>query len=513
MKRLLVAVTVLVLLATMASSAFAALPGPGWWTSFQIQNVDTGDANLAYTAYWQVMTPSNDTTYSQDGAITLAEGAAVIYNPGLAPNYPDGPRIGFDTTDKHLPSGFAGGVTIQSDKAVRAVAQVGNNPAGSVGTTGGKASAFYQGTQGEDVGASISFPSMKLNYYGQTTSFYIQAAGEAATVNATFNASKCVDPLDQGTYPLTGISIPNGKTYLLDPSAAGVQEECLGSLVVDATAGSIAGVVIETQHSANPAIFALSTKGFAADDADTKVVAPTNKIGFYGGNTGWQLLNTNPSIGATVAVTFTVTNVQAGSAAASAGIAIGDQYRADVSIDANSSYLFSSGNGNYVAATPLGGAPTLTSGVFFAGVATSSQPLVGTVNENNGQKRLVYSAFPGKYATSSVAAPLVKEDFYGATTGLAVQNVGDVAAVVDLQYVCSGGADVYDITGQTIDVNSAKSFVDLNNVSRWGSVLVASGSQCAVSVTSTNGQPVVVLAQESNPAIDTKNYEGFNLTP
>lgn len=511
MKKVIAALVAVVLLASMVSSASAALPGPGWWTSFQIQNVDTGSATISYTAYWQVSS-ANDTTYSEDGTITLAQGAAVIYNPGLAPTYPTGNRIGFNTTDKHLPTGFAGGVEVQSDKAIRAVVQVGNNPAGNVGVAGGRASAFYQGTQGEDVGAQISFPSMKHNYYGQTTSFYIQAAGGAATINATYKTSVCTTGTAGQTYTSNGIAIALGKTYLLDPAAAGVPETCLGSLVVDATAGSIAGVVIETQHSANPGTFALSTKGFAADDADTTVVAPTNKVGFFGGNTGWQLLNSNPTVAATAVVTFTVTNVQANSPAATAGIEVGDQYRAQINIPAGGSYLFSSGNGFYVAATPLNGAPTMASGVFFAGTAVANQPMFGTVNENNGQNRLVYSAFPAKYATASIAAPLVKEDFFNATTGLAVQNVGAADATVTLTYVCSGdGAGTYTIPSKTIAPNSAMSFIDLNNAGRWGSVLVNPSAQCAVSVTSTNGQPIVALAQESNPTVDTKNYEGFNL--
>ena len=87
MKKVIAALVAVVLLASMVSSASAALPGPGWWTSFQIQNVDTGSATISYTAYWQVSS-ANDTTYSEDGTITLAQGAAVIYNPGLAPTYP-----------------------------------------------------------------------------------------------------------------------------------------------------------------------------------------------------------------------------------------------------------------------------------------------------------------------------------------------------------------------------------------------------------------------------------------
>jgi hypothetical protein len=521
MKKLVIALGVVVVTALLVSTVSAALPGPGWWTSFQVQNVGEEEATLAYTAYWQVGLggTAGDDTYSEMGTVTMGAGSALIYNPGVAdPDLANG-QLSFNTSDEHLPTGFAGGVQVSADQPIVAVVQVGNNPAGSVGTTGGRAIAFYQGTGGESAGDMINFPSMKHNYYGQTTAFYIQAAGGDANVDATFHTSVCPGNTSQEDkdFPLTDIDIPMGKTYLLDPSAAGVPETgsgCLGSLTVEANSGSIAGVVIETQHAANPGTFALATKGFAVTDADTTVVAPTNKTAFYGGRTGWQLLNTDDSLTASVAVTFTVTNIEPGSAADTAGAEVGDQYRADIEIAPGGSYLFSEPNGNYYEATPLDGAPAMGEGLFFAGTAVSDVPLVGVVNENNGPNRLVYSSFGGNAATTKVAAPLVKEYWYGGLTGLAVQNVGDDTATVNLAYDCkdaAGGRHLYDVGPYDIEVGAAMSFIRLSDATRWGEVLVASSSQCAVTVTS-DGEPIVALAQESS-TFDTRNYEGFSLAP
>jgi hypothetical protein len=520
MKKLVILLGVVVAAAFLVATVSAALPGPGWWTSFQVQNVGDDTATLAYTAYWQVGEggTAGDDTYSQAGTITMTAGSALIYNPGLAdPDLAAG-QLSFDTSDEHLPTGFAGGVEVSADQPIVAVVQVGNNPAGSVGTTGGRAIAFYQGTGGESVGDMINFPSMKHNYYGQTTAFYIQAAGGDANIDATFRTSRCPgnETEEDKDFPLTDIDIPMGKTYLLDPSAAnvpGTGNGCLGSLTVEANSGSIAGVVIETQHAANPGTFALATKGFAPADADTTVVAPTNKVVFYGGRTGWQLLNTSDTLTATVAVTFTVTNLEPGSAADTAGIVVGDQYREDIEIGPGGAYLFSEPNGNYYAATPLGGAPAMASGLFFAGTAVSDVPLVGVVNENNGPNRLVYSSFGGGAATMKVAAPLVKEYWYGGLTGLAVQNVGVTTATVNLSYDCklaAGGRNVYAVGPYDIGSGAAMSFIRLSDATRWGAVLVDSSTQCAVTVTSN--QPVVTLAQESS-TFDTRNYEGFNLAP
>ncbi len=505
MKKIFALASLFLIVALTAAPVGAALPGPGWWTSFQIQNVSDGDATIAYTAYWNT-TGSTD-TYVQDGTIVVASGAAVIYNPGQVPNYPTGNRIGFDTTDSQLPDGFMGGVEVSSDAPIRAVVQVGNNPNGSVGVTGGRAAAFYQGTQGEDVGTEILFPSMKHNYYGQTTTFFIQAAGEAATINALFTVGTT-------TYPLTGISIPAGRMYLLDPVAAGVPagDTSLGSLTVTATSGKIAGTVVETQHSVSVGTFDLSTKGFAPDDADPTIVAPTNKLDFFGGNTGWQILNTGAAA-ATIVVDFTVTNIQPGSPADTAGIEIGDKYQANITIPVGGTYLFSKGKGNLQTLTPQGGAPAMAGGVFLAGIAdsTNDQPLLGVINENNGPNRVLYSAFGASSATVTVAAPLVKEKFFNFSTGVTVQNVSDATATVNLTYNCqtSGVAATYDVGPYTIDAGAAMPFNDMSNATRWGSVEVAANSQCALTIVSTGGS-IVALVQEAGAA-DTKNYEGFNL--
>ncbi len=497
----------LLTVSSMATNALAAIPGGGWWTSFTIQNVDTGTATVAYSAYWQVGEggPNANTVYTQDGTITVTQGSSVIYNPGLAPNYPSGIRVGFSTVDQHLPSGFAGGLEISSDKQMRAVVQVGNNPNGSVGTAGGTASAFYQGVLGSDIGTSLLFPVMKHNYFGQTTNFYIQAAGGPAVISGSMSYSGTT------AYFPTTVNIPAGKTYLVDPVALGVPAAALGVFEVSAVSGQIAGSVIEAQHTATVGTFALATKGFAPSEFDTTIFVPTNKLLFFGGSTGLQIQNTTGTA-ATAVVTFTVTNVQNPSPAHTVGIVPGMTYVANVTIPANGFYLFSRGNGNYInASSPLTTSPILTDGVFFAGTVVTSQPVVATVNENNGARRLVYSTFPASRATTKVSAPLVKEDFANATTGLTVQNVGTASTNITAEYIC--GASTYNLGPFTVAAGAGFALNDLDNVTRWGSVLVPGNSNCAVTVTSSS-QPIVGLAQESTTnGVDFRNYEAFNLVP
>jgi hypothetical protein len=502
----------LVLAGVVFAQGVQALPGSGWWTSFQVQNVDSGDATLAYTAYWYEGS-TETTTYSQAEEYTIPEGGSLIYNPGQPPNYPTGSRIGFATSDDHLPSGFSGGVVVMSDKQIRAVVSVGNNPNGDVGTSGGSASAFYQGTLDENVGDTLNFPVVKHNYYGQTTSFYIQAAGGDATVDITYY-------MDDGeTYDETGVSIGEGKSYLFDPAAASVPSGqaagggSLGSATVEATSGQIAGVVIEHPHSAAPATFALSTKGFAPDDADTKVVAPVLKLEYYNGNTGWQLQNTT-GVAATVNVTFTVTAVQPGSDAES-HYSEGEQLTTQVTVPANGSYLFSKGKRAEPGNLDDAG---MYDGTFAAGVAVSTQDLVATVNEANSKGKIVYSCFGADNATTKIALPLVKEMFYNQTTAVTVQNVGDNSTSVTLQYKTS--TTTYSVGPYTIEGGAAMNFFKLSDDDRWDE-LYGVGDQVddttnnAVTITSTS-EDIVAIAQESNQGgtfVDVKNYEGFNLQP
>jgi hypothetical protein len=500
-------VLVLVIVAAISTSA-QGLPAGGWWSPFQIQNVGDSQATVTYTAYEM---QGGTASYVEQMDVLVDPGTSVTYNPALAPNYPTGTRIGFDTTDYHLPSGFVGGVEIASDQPLRAVVTVNNFESGGLGVAGGRASAYYQSVQ--EPGTLLNFPVMKHNYFGQTTFFYIQAAGGDATINATYTCTGC-------PAAVTGITIEAGRNYLLDPSAASVPDSSLGSLTVQATSGEIAGVVIEAQHGGSSVVgtFALSTKGFGPDDADTTVVAPTNKTKFFDATTGWQLQNTTGTAASSV-VTFTVTNVQAGSPAAVAGIAAGDQFRHEFTVPANGSYLFSVGaaaGANYYKAVEVGGTRTITDGLFFSGLVVSDQPLVATVNEAAGANRILYSAFGTSNATTKLAAPAVKEAFFNQRTSLNVQNVGNAATTPSASYSCSDGSTytVGAAQGVTaIEPGQAFNFFLLSDAVRWGAVVVPGSNNCAVTVTAS--EPIVAVAQESitTGAQDIKNYEGFNLTP
>jgi len=154
-KTLLSVVATITVLALLASVAVAqtGIPGSGWWSGEQVQNVGTATASIVVTAYDM----SGASTFSSSQSVAV--GAAFTFTPG-------------DFTG--MPDGFKGSAVVSSDQPIKAIVNVTNQLAGDFGVSGGKAAAQYQGT--ENAATTLYFPLAKNNYYGNTTSFYVQNA-------------------------------------------------------------------------------------------------------------------------------------------------------------------------------------------------------------------------------------------------------------------------------------------------------------------------------------------------
>lgn len=496
-------VSVLLLAMTVGVSS-AALPGTGWWTFYQIQNVSNTPGSLTMTAYDSAST----STYSSS-EFSFDAGSALAYNPGISPNYPTGDLIGFSSD---LPSGFQGSVAISSNVEIVAIAQLGNNSVGTVGS-GGHATSFYQGIGSNFTDTKINFPTVKHNFSGQSTTFFVQAAGAEATVTMTYYMN------NGSTYDQT-VTIDANKMFVFDPANAGVpagstlpasSNPSLGAAVAESISGVIAGVVVEHPHTGSPAAYVLSTRGLIASDADTTIIAPTIKNAFNGGTTGFSVQNTgsNPAL---AEITLTVTNATNTSL-------IGNVYTDQEVIPAGGSTVFSVFRDN------LGGMPA---GTFAAAVVTSidnatydPQPIAGTVNETNNFGKATYAAFSNSSATTTVGLPLVKEMFGGGTTGVTVVNVGSLPTKIFASYTDQNGNVREFETVATVAPGAAVPLfkVYTNPLSRFtGLANFASllNTKNSVIIRSDGVQPIVALAQESdqdasNGLLDVKNYEGFAL--
>lgn len=106
-----------------------------------------------------------------------------------------------------------------------------------------------------------------------------------------------------------------------------------------------------------------------------------------------------------------------------------------------------------------------------------------------------YNAFQS--GSTKAYAPIIMNNFYGYSTSLVIQNMGTSAATVTVAYT-NGSSDNY-----TIQPGAAQSIYSPNEVP-------AGNTLYGATVTSTNGQPVVVLVNQSDANRRASSYIGFS---
>lgn len=471
--------------ATMVAADTNALPGSGWTSGQQVQNIGDSDATVVLTAYNQ-----NGDSYDC-GSQSLAPGGSYTYLP--------------DNDCLTMPAGFLGSAVVSADGPIAAVVNVNNKPAN------GAASGQYTGTSGNDVTTTLNFPLAKSDHSGRTTTFYIQnASNNSNDITAEF-------VINGTTYIKEFDSVPPNAMVVLTPSDAGVPTGTgnFGGLTVTGTQ-PLAGSSLEypTSDALPPNLQA--SRGFTPGDYDTDLYCPLVRNA-YGGKkvtSGLQVQNVG-STTETIQVTYAVVSGPSG-----AGTVIGPISVSNVAPGASANFLQS----NDLQAGDLASATVTT--------ASGNGLLAAVVNEkataSDPQRLTTYACFSGSLATSTISLPLVKEDFGGSvvnTTGVQVQNVGTTATTVTLTYSWSdatgSNSGVVSFTHtDTIAPGASKTFYRVANGGTsslqviTGSLSTLNKTNSGVVVTSNNGQPVVAIGNESSLTgnlQDTKNYEGFNL--
>jgi hypothetical protein len=482
------AALVVTLMIVSLASAQSNLPGGGWWSGEQIQNVGDSTATIQVTAYDK---DSSDTFMADTD---LAPGAAKTFLPNDFAG---------------MPEGFQGSAVVSADQPIKAIVNVTNRQSGDLGIAGGKAAAQYQGVDGSMVANTLYFPLAKGDHWDKTTTFYIQNAGsEAATATASFTMRNGDD------YEYTTPSIaPNKMVVFSVMDAPGwnptENDGRVGGMQVTSSQ-PLAGVVMEHYTTEAPATIAQSTRGFTASDFDSKAYAPVIKHNRFGRFTGIQVQNVS---GGPIDITVTYK----GSAGACAGETYSDS-ASDVAAGASHTFVQFEGNTDLPA--------NCTASATIEGTGGD---LVAIVNESyrndsipdSGQAAVTSSALPDGLATMKISAPLFKDDRFDKRTGLQIQNVGTAQATnVVATFECSGAATFTAVSRpQTVDVGGAVLFYtpsDDASMFTTGNPFEASSVNCAVTVTSD--QNVVAIANESvvpdgTLEQDNNNYEGFNLTP
>jgi hypothetical protein len=484
-KKMLSLIAAVAIIAAMASIAVAqtGIPGSGWWTGEQVQNVGTATANIVVTAYDK----NGALTYTASQTVTV--GSAFTFVPS---NFAG------------MPPGFIGSAVVSSDQPIKAIVAVTNFLAGSLGIAGGKAVAQYQGTENADT--ALYFPLVKNNRAGNSTAFYVQNAGTAAaTITAVFK----MDTGTPGVYTTTIASVGPNKMVVISPGDASVPSvpgiggrDNVGSLTVT-SAQPLAGSVLEYIVGQTIATALNGTRGFTAADFATTAYAPVVKNNRVGHFTGLQVQNVSAG---PIDVTVRYIGTSAGTPCA------GNVYT------------------DTATAVPAGASKTfvqtvgaLPSNCTASATVTATGNFVAIVNEQNQtgfpKAGITYSAISDGAKTTKVSAPLFKDRRSGSSTGLQIQNVGAATATnVVVTFACKGAATFTAISlPQTIGVGGAKLFFRPSTMAGTftvGNPFSSNNVNCAVSVTAD--QPVVAIANEfadATGAYDDTNYEGFNLAP
>lgn len=485
-KKLFSLLLAVVLLSTLGGTAFADLPGGGWATNTQVQNVGTETAQI------------NVTSYGAGGPFNSATKDAVV-----------GGSVTFLATELGLPATFSGAGVIASTQPAFAILFVTNYGSGA-GNTG---SAIVRGIGQDSVATQLNYPLAKVNWgSGQkTTTFYIQNAGTVAT-NATVTVSVISGPACTDNNKVFAIQ-PNEQINF-NPTNMGCAGPMFGSLTVVSDDQPLAGIVLEHDDSlASPAggsRVLQGTTGFAPNDGDAQLIAPIIKRG-WGTNqnvTGLQIQNVGTTAIPVGGLTVTY-NVIGGP---DAGQTKTESNTAEIPVGAAFNSLHT----------------VLTTGSLASAIVDApGQQIVGIVNENrpagNPQPRTTtYSMLAAESAATSVSLPLVKEYFGaagGRCTGVQVTAVGG-SAVMELTYKATSG-ETFVVT--TDAAAASKTFLRLSDSFTSG-VTVTGGAAAAMrgknfGVTAKSLTPGVTLVAVANESFcpnstrdeDDANYEAFPL--
>lgn len=473
-RKALVLVVLLVLLASFSLvAAQSNLPGSGWKSGQQIQNIGTGNAQVVFTAYG----PNGDDFAC--GSKPAAPGASVNFLT--------------DVDCGTVPAGFVGSAVVSADQPIAAIVNVNNRGTGS-------AAGQYRGTDGSDVANTIAFPLVKNAFAGRTTTFYVQNASTSPNnISAEFNVGG-------STFNRNFNNVPANAMVIFIPADAGVPGGGVGSLTVTGT-GPLAGTSLEHEASAAVAQNLQASKAFTPSDYDDTAYCPLIRHAHTGNEqtTGIQAQNVGNS-----AQTITVDY-----AYSVGGGAVQSKSVTSPNLQPGESFTFFGADpANGIPAGGLGSATVSGDGGGNIAVVVNDRGFKST----NPNRVTAYSCFPASSATDTVLLPLYKELFGGNTTGVQVQNVGGSGATCEVTYAPTGASPVVLTNTSPIPTGGSVTFFNTSNPS--GGISVVSGNAASLNnsfggVTIECNQPVVAIGNESSfpPADsfqDTKNYEGFN---
>lgn len=452
-------------------------PGSGYWFGATHQNVGDSDATVEVTAY------DSESASEYSLSTTIAPGAALNVGPNDIPS---------------LPAGFIGSIVTSSDQPLVALVNLTNRLAGGFGVADGKAAAIYNGVGSGGANTELSFPLAKYNHFNKTTTFYLQNAGSAATtVDVTFSMG--------GTdYNYTTPSITPGQMIAVDAGLAGVTGTGnIGAMAMSASE-PIAGAMLEHEHAATVGTVLQGSSGFAPGEIEQTVYCPTYKQNHFGRRSGLQVQNAH-SAAQDITVTFVAANGTTFTSSA-AGVAPG-------------------------ASVTFINVPEITSGTIFAATVEGSDgPVAGIVNESQlplptgvQQTSTTYNCQAASTASTTVSYPAYKENRFGRTTAIQIQNVGASDATNVIMSFTDNNGNTHTTNAQTITAGASNVYVCVSaTAALWNGTSLPGNTLSGVTITSD--QPIIAVANEASWAslspctpdngaasFDKSTTNGFNL--
>jgi hypothetical protein len=455
-KRLSLAVVFCGLLGLLVGGTAFALPGPGWFTGVQIQNIGTGPATISVSYYARdtadVYTYTPSTPVAQNSSINIlgSEGT------GWSPSQP--------------PAGFIGSAVVESDQAVLAI----------VNETNGTAAGQYKGASG-GTETTISVPLVKYSLGGKSSEVTVQNIGTASTT-VTVNYSGKI-----GATPATGTdthTIDANKMWVFSPAGI-VGAGFLGAATVSSSGGvpitAVSNEFFSDAANANYGRVLQASNAFGSVAGTTTLYVPIQKKNFpavNGKSTGLQVQNLGAAA-ADISVTWRDQNTALTYTGTYNGLAAGESY------------------------TFYGASMTTPAGFVGSAVVTATQNIVAIVNESfdappaGGQKSTTYAGFNNNLPTTKVYVPLQKKNLGVNTTGIQIMNVSASSASVTCTYYVGGST--YPVS-KTVNANASQTWLNEPAVpnASYGSAICESTAN------------IIGVINEASTTMDVKNYEGFN---
>ena len=473
-------IVLLVVLALTISAVLVAaqnqLPGSGWLSGQQIQNVGTGPATIVFTAYDTAGNPS------PCGSKPAAAGAGV----------------NFSTNECQVGPGFVGSAVVSAEQPIAAVVNVANNPTGPAG-------GMYRGTDGSQVNKVIAFPLVKANFNNRTTTLYLQNASTGpTTIDVQFKMR------NGQTYNKQYPNVPVNAMVVVSPADANIPAQQFGGATATASgSGVLAGTALEHQTTAQVAENLAAYTGFTEANYDSTAYCPLVRNGHSGAlqTTGIDVQNVSAAA-QKIKVTYTYrigngptqTKVVESADAVAPGV----------------SFNFYAQNGTYgMPVGALGAAKVEGSGGGDVAAIVTDTGLGRTP-----RRITAYACFPASVASAKVAMPQYKEFFNGNTSGINVQNVGNADATITIVYTATNNGGATATFRNTVPLAPGALFPFYGVSGSPASVTVVSGNAAALngsfgSAIITSTQPIVATQNESPDGSrplqqDAKMYEGFN---